>query len=116
MHIFGGPPWVDMLVSIVLAVFASSGFWTWFMNRTEKKSAQNQLLLGLAHDRIIHIGRTYIDRGWISFDEYEDFMKYLWKPYSTYGGNGLAERISDEVQNLPMKTRKEMLNVSIRNT
>lgn len=62
------------------------------------------LLVGLAHDRIVHVGRGYIRRGWITFDEYEDFMKYLYDPYSKFGGNGLAEKVAEGVRALPIKS------------
>ena len=64
-----------------------------------------QLILGLAHERLVVIGMRHIRRGWITHDEYEDYSKYLYAPYSTFGGNGLAERIMKEVSNLPIRTQ-----------
>lgn len=32
------------------------------------------MLIGLAHDRIVYLGMSYIDRGWITQDEYEICM------------------------------------------
>lgn len=46
----------------------------------------------------------YLDRGWITKDEYEDFIKYLWNPYSSFGGNGLAEKIMADVQKLNIRS------------
>lgn len=45
---------------------------------------------------------SYVDRGWITKDEYEDFFKYLYEPYAKFGGNGLAERVMLEVAKLPI--------------
>lgn len=60
------------------------------------------MLVGLAHDRIIYLGMTYIERGWITYDEYENLHDYLYKPYEQMGGNGSATRIMNEVQKLPL--------------
>jgi len=39
----------------------------------------------------------YIDRGHISRDEYEAFEQYLYTPYKELGGNGLADKIKEQV-------------------
>jgi len=95
--------WLASVLTVVVALAASGGFWTWLSKRDTRKSATTQLLLGLAHDRIIFLGMSYIDRGWVTKDEYEDFVKYLWIPYSEFGGNGLAEKVKNEVDKLPMQ-------------
>lgn len=97
-------PWLLAALTIVGSVGASSGFWAYLQKRDTQKSATTQLLLGLAHDRIIFLGMKYLDRGWITKDEYEDFIKYLWNPYSSFGGNGLAEKIMADVQKLNIRS------------
>lgn len=104
MHFFGGPTWVDVLITVFVTVIASNGFWSVLQKKFDKNSTEKKLLVGLAHDRIIYIGKGFIARGWVTYDEYEDFMKYLYEPYADYGGNGAAERISDEVKKLPLRT------------
>jgi hypothetical protein len=104
MHFFGGSVWIDVLVTVFVTVLASNGFWAILQKKFDRNSTEKTLLVGLAHDRIIYIGERFIARGWITYDEYEDFMKYLYEPYTKYGGNGIAERISDEVKKLPLKT------------
>lgn len=94
----------EAVVGLIIGITASGGFWTWLMKRDSKKSALTRLILGLAHDRIIFLGMQYITRGFITKDEYEDFDKYLWQPYSEFGGNGLAEKVYAEVQALPIMT------------
>lgn len=96
-------PWMLFVVGLVTAFGASGGFWAYLTHRDVQKKAWTQLLLGLAHDRIIFLCMKYIERGSITKDEYEDLVKYLWAPYSTFGGNGLAEKIMRDVQNLPMR-------------
>lgn len=104
MHFFGGPAWVDVLVTVFVTVLASNGFWAVLQKKFDRNSTEEKLLVGLAHDRIIYVGEEFITRGWITYDEYEDFMKYLYEPYAEYGGNGAAERISDEVKKLPLRS------------
>lgn len=91
-----------MLIAVFVSIMGSSGVWAYVAKQNEKKSASTQLLLGMAHDRIVYVGKTYIHRGYLTLDEYEDFMKYLYEPYSHFGGNGLAERIVEEVRRLPV--------------
>ena len=104
MHFLGGSAWVDVLVTVFVTVLASNGFWAILQKKFDRNSTEKKLLVGLAHDRIIYVGEEFIARGWITYDEYEDFMKYLYTPYAEYGGNGAAERIADEMKKLPLKT------------
>lgn len=90
------------IITVVGTVVASGGFWAWLQKKSILKSAQTQLLLGLAHDRIIHLGMSYLQEGSITKDQYEDLEKYLYVPYSAFGGNGLAEKVMTDVKLLPM--------------
>jgi len=95
--------WYELVLTIVGSVIASSGFWTWINMRHEKKDLKTQMLLGLGHDRIIFLCEKYIERGWISTDEYENLRVYLFDPYTKMGGNGTAKRLMDQVEKLPVK-------------
>ena len=95
-------PWVQMFLTIVCAFIASTGFWAYLQKKNENKDAKSRMLIGLAHDRIIFLGMTYIERGWITKDEYENLYDYLYKPYEEMGGNGSAKRIMTEVTRLPI--------------
>ena len=97
-------PWLQMVVTIVCAVIASSGFWAFIQRKNENKDVKSQMLIGLAHDRIIFLGLRYIERGWISQDEYENLHDYLYKPYEKLGGNGSAQKVMIEVNKLPIHT------------
>lgn len=97
------------IVTIVGSVLASSGFWAYLQSRRDRKNAKSDansafvdLLKGLAHDRIVFVGNTYLKRGWLTKDEYEDFVKYLYEPYNRVGGNGMARKVMREVENLPL--------------
>lgn len=95
--------WLKMALTIVASVLASSGFWAYLQHKSESKDVRSQMLVGLAHDRITHLGLNYIERGWITEDEYENLHDYLYVPYHKMGGNGSAERIMKEVANLPLR-------------
>ena len=72
---------LQTLVTIVCAVLASSGFWAWLQKKDDKKSLQSQMLIGLAHDRIVYLGMEY-------------------EPYKALGGNGSAKRIMEGVNRI----------------
>lgn len=91
---------LQILVTIILSVFSSSGLWAFIQSRRDKKDARNELLVGLAHDRIIFLGMSYIERGEITRDEYENLHDYLYVPYQKMGGNGSAARVMAEVEKL----------------
>lgn len=94
--------WVQVAVPLVVAVLTSSGLWAVVAKRVDKGDAERKMLVGLAHDRIIHLGMVYIDRGYITQDEYENLNDYLYAPYEKIGGNGSAKRVMEEVRKLPI--------------
>lgn len=102
--------WVQMMLTIIGSVVASSGFWAYIQKKLEKKDIKTMMLIGLAHDRIIYLGMSYIERGWITNDEYENLHDYLYKPYEQMGGNGAAKRVMDEVQKLPIRNVNMITN------
>lgn len=95
----------DRIITIVCAVFASSGIWTLILKIYERKHSQNDLLLGLAHDRIRELGTMYLERGYIYADEYENLHDYLYIPYEKRGGNGTGKLIMDKVNKLEIRQR-----------
>lgn len=94
--------WQQIIITIFSSVLASSGLWAYIQKKAERKDVKTQMLIGLAHDRIIFLGMSYIERGWITQDEYENLYEYLYKPYEAMGGNGSAKRIMTEVNALPI--------------
>lgn len=94
--------WAQIAVPLVAAVLTSSGLWAVIARRADKGDAQRKMLVGLAHDRIVHLGMVYVDRGYITQDEYENLNDYLYAPYEKMGGNGSAKRVMEEVRRLPM--------------
>ena len=92
----------NTLVAVLLTLLASSGFWAFIIAMIDKKSARNRMLLGLGHDRIMYLGMKYVEKGEITQSEYENLNKYLYEPYKKMGGNGTAERLMQEVNELRM--------------
>lgn len=95
---------MQLLVTIVCAVIASGGFWTYLQKKDSRKDAKTEVLLGLGHDRIVYLGMHYIERGYITKDEYENLYEYLYKPYEKLGGNGSAKRVMTEVNKLEIRS------------
>lgn len=93
----------EQLITIIISVFASSGFWAFLQFLMSKKDAKNDMIMGLGHDRVVYLGTKYIERGYVTPDEYENLYDYLYKPYEKLGGNGSAKRIMDEVRKLPTR-------------
>ncbi|MBR4610186.1 MAG: hypothetical protein IKO38_07040 [Erysipelotrichaceae bacterium] len=94
----------QVITSLIMGLIASSGFWAFIQSRTGNKSIQTQMLIGLGHDRIVYLGMKYIERGWVTKDELENLVDYLYKPYESMGGNGTAKKIVDDVKKLPMRS------------
>ena len=97
-------PWLPhALVIIVGSMLGSGGFWKFLEHRNKKNSAHSRLMMGIAYKEITTVGLHYIERGWITKDELEEFEKYFVRPYKELGGNGIAERIWSEVRVLPFQ-------------
>lgn len=94
--------WAQVITSVLIALISSTGLWNYIENYRNKHDAKTKLLVGLAHDRIVYLGMKYIERGYITRDEYENLNDYLYVPYSASGGNGSAKRVMEEVKRLPL--------------
>lgn len=110
--------WVQMILTVFTTMMASGGFWAYIQTRANRHSDATKLMLGLAHERIIEKGMQHIRAGYITKEEYDDFMKYLYQPYFKIGGNGLADRVKKEVDSLPLyapNTQTGPIDVTERN-
>lgn len=94
--------WLQTAATILITLLGSAGFWEFLHARWEKKSAKTRLLVGIAHDRIVFLGMKYVERGFLTSDEYENLNDYLYEPYADAGGNGSAKRVMEEVRKLPL--------------
>lgn len=98
--------WAQLALTVVASVLASSGLWSFIQKRSDKMDAKTELLIGIAHDRIVFLGMSYVNRGYITQDEYENLHTYLYQPYLKNGGNGSANRVMKEVDKLPIRKEK----------
>ena len=93
--------WLQIAITIFTSVLASSGLWAFLGNRFDKRTAERDLIIGIGHVELVYYGMQYIERGWITKDEYET-LKELYDPYIKLGGNGSGKKIMSEVEKLPM--------------
>lgn len=93
---------MQLTAAVLGSALASSGLWALVGRRADKDDAERKMLVGLAHDRIVHLGMAYVERGYITQDEYENLRVYLYEPYEKMGGNGSARRVMLEVDKLPV--------------
>lgn len=96
-------PAFEIAITIITSVLTSSGLWACIMKRSDANNAEKAMLRGLGHDRIVFLGMRYIERGWITKDEYENLNDYLYEPYKALGGNGTAKKVMDDVARLPIR-------------
>lgn len=119
----------QFLVSIVATIFASSGFFQLLMlmyqsrekekerkrlEETQKKlisvqdfNALCKCVTGIAMFRIAREAKRYIDKGYVTSEEYHTLKHNLYEPYVALGGNGLATKFMEEVEELPMHEGKK---------
>lgn len=91
----------EMFLTVLVSVLASSGFWAYVQSRRDKKDARTLMILGIGYQQIRTIGKEYIDRGYITLDEYNEFIKYLYEPYKALNGDGAADKIKATLSHLP---------------
>jgi hypothetical protein len=103
--------WFGRVIIILSCVFGSGGLGLYLQSRDSRRSATTRLLMGVVYDKITTLGITYIDRGWVTKDEYEELRKYLYEPYKALGGNGVAERVMNGVSRLPLRSHNEYSDI-----
>ena len=94
----------QLILTIITALLTSSGLWAFLGSRLEKNSAERELIVGIGHIEIVFFGMQFLERGWITRDEYET-MQDLYKPYIKLGGNGSGTKIMKEIENLPIREK-----------
>lgn len=85
----------------VTALLGGSGVWAWAKTKADHNDNVAKLILSVSRNQLITLGRGYIERGYITMDEYEEY-EAEYQIYSALGGNGLARRVFEQVDNLPM--------------
>lgn len=115
----------EFVLGIVGVIFASNGFFQFltFMYQSREKEKERKRLeetqkklisiedfnalcrcvTGIAMFRIAREAKRYIDKGYVTSEEYHTLKHNLYEPYVALGGNGLATKFMQEVEELPMK-------------
>lgn len=94
---------------VVLAVIASTGFWEFlkfiFQNVIfkPKLTPEIRLLRGIGQIEIIFFGTKFLEQGYITTEEYDSLKNEIYAPYLEIGGNGLAKKMMEEIEKLPIK-------------
>ena len=96
--------WLQIILTIFASVMASSGLWAFLGNRLDKRSAERDLIVGIGHIELVFFGMQYIERGWITEDEYET-LKALYDSYKKLGGNGSGTKVMNEIEKLPIRNQ-----------
>ena len=86
---------------IITTLLGGSGMWAWVKAKSDRNNTSRSLLLEVSKNQLIALGRTYIDRGYITMDEYEEY-EAEYELYTSIGGNGLARRVFKQVDDLPI--------------
>ena len=94
----------QIILTIVTALLASSGLWAFLGKKLERNNSERELLVGIGHIELVFFGMQYIERGWITRDEYET-MQSLYEPYTKLGGNGSGTKIMKELEKLPIRDK-----------
>lgn len=94
----------QVILTIITALLTSSGLWAFLGNRLERNGAERDLIVGIGHVELVFFGMQYIERGWITRDEYET-LQDLYRPYVKLGGNGSGKKIMKEIENLPIRDK-----------
>lgn len=104
---------MDSIKELVLAVFVSAGFWAGFWKVIEilvthfltkpKITPEIRLLRGIGQIEIIFFGTKFLEQGYITTEEYDSLKNEIYAPYVELGGNGLAKKMMEEVEKLPIK-------------
>lgn len=92
---------VEFTNPLITTVLSGPGIWAWAKTRTQRNDSEDMLLLQVAKNQLVTQGREYLKREYITMDEYEEY-EAEYRVYSALGGNGLARRIFEQVDELPM--------------
>ncbi len=90
---------IEMVVSIILAVFASGGFWSFLQARHTKKDVKAQAILALLHDKLFYLCEKHLQEKKITIEEFEN-LTCLYEPYCKLDGNGTVEALYEKVKQL----------------
>lgn len=95
----------EQTIALLVAVFASTGFWTFLSKLIERKHTPTpfeNVVLALGRYRLLKLNKYYRDMGRIPNDDYETYIS-LGESYISAGGNSLVKKGFEENRKLPVK-------------
>ena len=95
--------WITGIVTLLVGIFGSTGFWMLIQKRMDSKSMERQMILSVTYLGVKMSSMAILERGYVDPEEIEDLEKYLYEPYRAMGGNGTAELLMEKVKALPTK-------------
>lgn len=98
---------IELIITAVAAALSSTGFWALLQSKSQRRTASEDMLLGIGHTEIVFFTERYLRRGGITMTELNDLEQYLYKPYKELGGNGSAEQIVNKCKALPIISEAE---------
>jgi hypothetical protein len=95
---------IAIISSGALSTIISTVFSAW-QTRKKRKDGVHEGVKILLYDRIKHLGKGYIQRGYITAEELEDLttMHTIYHEPNYMNGNGFLDAIMKNVKNLPIK-------------
>ena len=99
------------VMTIVVAIFASTGFWQFILaiynNKTKKKTPMENMVLALGRDKLLDANKKYRKMGFIPEDDFETYIG-LGEAYEKMGGNTLVRKGFEENRKLPVREENEI--------
>lgn len=93
----------ETIIAIILSVIGASGFWSiilyLFQKKDKNKTLTIEALLALLHDRVYITIEQILEKGTITEEEYDNLL-HLYNPYRDLGGNGVCEKMMNEIQKM----------------
>ena len=97
---------IQTIITIAVALISSSGVWGLFNLAIQKKNDTTRLMIGVAHNLIVRESHRLLEQAHMTTDDYRNIRKGLYEPYKQLGGNGLAEKMVNDVEKLPINQRR----------
>lgn len=93
---------IAIISSGALSTLVSALFNMWQSRKKEKDGVRAGMKM-LLYDRIKHLGKSYIERGFITTDELEDLTEMHSIYHEELDGNGFLDTVMKNVKALPIK-------------
>lgn len=98
---------VEVFVTVIVTVIASAGFWDFMKyiisrRKGKKQTVEDEALLALLHDRLYDLLCKFSQQEYVDADDYNNLV-HLYNAYRALNGNGLIQRMFEQVSRLPIR-------------